>query len=71
MTDVSGMFNNALSFNGDIFGMFRLLANMNSMFENESFSGDLSNWDVSSVLNMGKCLQSYQLPKLSIKLECL
>ncbi|MBI1658717.1 MAG: BspA family leucine-rich repeat surface protein, partial [Thaumarchaeota archaeon] len=54
VTDMSQMFANAVSFNGDISGWdVSSVVDMNHMFwEATAFNGDISGWDVSSVTDM-------------------
>ena len=54
VSDMSSMFNNAHSFNGDLSDWdVSGVANMGSMFyDARSFNGDISAWDVSMVTNM-------------------
>ncbi|VVU94357.1 Mycoplasma protein of unknown function, DUF285 [seawater metagenome] len=54
VTDMSGLFKNAISFNKDISSWdVSSVTNMNNMFfRAESFNQDISSWDVSSVTNM-------------------
>ena len=54
VTNMTSMFSNARSFNGDISGWdVSSVTDMNGMFhEADSFKGDISGWDVSSVTDM-------------------
>ena len=54
VTDLSGIFANATSFNDDISNWnVSNVTNMTSLFENaSSFNADISNWNVSNVTNM-------------------
>ena len=54
VTDMSGMFDGASSFNGDISGWdTSSVTSMSGMFRNAaSFNGDISGWDTSSVTSM-------------------
>jgi len=54
VTDMSGLFSGATSFNADLSGWnTSSVTNMNAMFQYaESFSQDLSDWDVSRVTDM-------------------
>ena len=54
VTDMSGMFNGARSFNGDLSSWdVSSVTDMSGMFAGaDSFNGDLSSWDVSSVTDM-------------------
>ena len=55
VTDMSSMFEEATSFNGDISSWdVSKVANMNAMFgDATSFNQDISSWDVSNVVDMG------------------
>ena len=54
VTDMSGMFSNAFSFNGDISNWnVSSVTDMDGMFSNAiAFNGDISNWNVSKVKSM-------------------
>ena len=59
VTDMSGMFRNATSFNADIssWDVSRVI-DMGSMFEGAaSFNQDISSWDVSRVIDMGSMFE--------------
>ena len=59
VTNMSGMFQGAAAFNGDLSGWdVRNVTNMRDMFEDAAaFNGDLSGWDVRNVTNMTPCLR--------------
>ncbi len=60
VTDMSEVFKNKSSFNGDISGWdVSSVMNMSTMFSNaDTFSSDISGWDVSSVMNMSAMFNS-------------
>ncbi len=60
VTNMSSMFEDAISFDGDLSGWnVSSVTDMSSMFLNaDSFTGDLSGWDVSSVTDMSRMFMS-------------
>ena len=60
VADMSNMFRDATSFDGDLSGWDTSgVADMSGMFETAySFDGDISTWDVSSVTNMNQMFRS-------------
>ena len=59
VTDMSSMFDNARSFNGDISSWdVSEVTDMSAMFlDAQSFNGDISSWDVSQVANMSRMFE--------------